>query len=89
VLDADGCHSGTNQGKDARRLKPPEIEVKRVRGNAALHSNLHKEYAAASAKLKKAAVQKYAKNLSSYVMQRAVTTALIRAKTLIATSNPK
>jgi hypothetical protein len=57
--------------------------------DSALHSNLHKEYAAASAKIKNAAVQKYAKNLSSYVMQRAVTTALTRAKTLIATSNPK
>jgi hypothetical protein len=60
-----------------------------VNRDSARHSNLHKEYAATSPKLKKAAVQKYAKNLSSYLMQRAVTTALTRAKTLIATSNPK
>jgi hypothetical protein len=57
--------------------------------DSACHSNLHKEYAAASAKLKKAAVQNHASHLSSYLMHMAVTTALTRAKTLTAISNPK
>jgi hypothetical protein len=56
---------------------------------AALHSNFPKQYAAASAQLKKAAAHTHASHLSSYLMQMAVTTALSRAPTLATTSHPK
>jgi hypothetical protein len=59
-----------------------------VNRDSALHSNLHKKYAAASAQLKKAAAHTHASHLSSYLMQIAVTTALTRAPTLDATSHP-
>jgi hypothetical protein len=58
-------------------------------GHAALHSNFPKQYAAASAELKKAAAQNHASHLSSYLMQMAVTTALTKAPTLAHTSHPK
>jgi hypothetical protein len=60
-----------------------------VNRDSALHSNLHKKYAASSAQLKKAAAHTHASPLSSYLMQMAVTTALPRAKTLATTSHPK
>jgi hypothetical protein len=56
---------------------------------SALHSNFPKQYAAASAQLKKAAAHTHASHLSSYLTQMAVTTALSRAPTLATTSNAK
>jgi hypothetical protein len=58
-------------------------------GHAALHSNFTKQYAATNAEPKKAAAHNHASPLASYLPQMAVTTALNRAKTLDATSNPK
>jgi hypothetical protein len=73
--------------------KDSSFSVKLVRTevnrDSALHSNLHKKYAAASAQLKKAAAHTHASHLASYLMQMAVTTALSRAPTLAATSHPK
>jgi hypothetical protein len=73
--------------------KDSSFSVKLVRTevnrDSALHSNLHKKYAAASAQLKKAAAHTHASHLSSNLTQRVATTPLNRAMTLAATSNPK
>src|SRR5215212_3144709 len=56
---------------------------------AALHSNFPKQYAAASAQLKKAATHTHASPLASSLTQMAVTTALHRAPTLATISHAK